>query len=199
MNAAWKAGDDPLAVLKARTRTRKATATPRAPRAAKKATSAAPPPAPARNDVVALARSGASIRMYHSGGTVAEIPHAERIRRWPNDPTPREVQIRISTFVGRAFNAQHYTLRIEEEENPFLRIDDKGEPYYHKAWDDREADGFRAEMKFTSRDTAERVAEAMVGIMFADEKKYAVRFTVGAGEVTRAQWNKKYRLPREGD
>ena len=136
---------------------------------------------------------------YSFGGQLADIPGPIR-RRWPNSTTPRDVNVKITTWVGHDNNAEHYTLTIEEEFNLILNEE---KHVWQNAHDDYKGIGFSCEIKFLNFIYAKNIAKAIIKEMFSGPgHKVTWEYPDEAATVITNKLivpGTSYRPPREGD
>lgn len=79
-----------------------------------------------------------SLRHLLYGGKLSEIPEPH-IRMFPNDAgRKREVEIGVHTWVGYAYGATHFYVRVREESNPLWNSEDT---LWQGAFDDEDYEG----------------------------------------------------------
>lgn len=117
-----------------------------------------------------------------SGGKLKDIPQPWE-RKWPDlemrrqprweqkqPPTEekRRITLRFSSYVGTsAINATHYTVRIEEENNPIWNTERE---LWQRAWDDIDCEGRTLREEFTLATRAVQWARIMIDEHFSGEE-----------------------------
>jgi len=106
------------------------------------------------------------------GGYLADIPKPHR-RKFPGDH-PREVRVRLTSWIGISPGAKHWYVDIKEEDNYLW---DEAEHSWRIAWDDKKGQGPSERAEFAgldARDQALRWIRKMVRERYSNKSLWKV-------------------------